>query len=150
MEAFPNYYGISGVPRYTKWDGIRQAYLRKARRHHPDPHLGDPKAGPRMSVINGGLRHPVGSGPPCRVRRAPRQDYSFLGGREAHCRKGLATRTLNGGDFGISNLQSSVRFWAMTDFAKHITREIKDILDPDRAGHVPSSGVRVRHPVNVV
>ena len=53
MEAFPDYYGILGVPRYTKWDGIRRAYLRKARQHHPDLHPYDPEAGPRMSAING-------------------------------------------------------------------------------------------------
>ena len=53
MEAFPDYYGILGVPRYTKWDGIRRAYLRKARQHHPDLHPYDPEAGSRMSAING-------------------------------------------------------------------------------------------------
>ena len=52
MEAFLDYYGILGVPRYTGAEGIRRAYLRKAWQHHPDLHPDDPQAASSMSDIN--------------------------------------------------------------------------------------------------
>ena len=52
MEVFPDYYGILGVPRYTTAQGIRRAYLRKARQHHPDLHHDDPNADSEMGAIN--------------------------------------------------------------------------------------------------
>ncbi len=52
MEAVPNYYIVLGVPRYTSRDGIRRAYLRRAREHHPDLYPNDPDAEATMSSIN--------------------------------------------------------------------------------------------------
>ena len=52
MEAFPDYYGDLGVPRYTDAEGIRRAYLRKAWQHHPDVHPDSPEAVETMSGIN--------------------------------------------------------------------------------------------------
>ena len=52
MEALPDYYGALGVPRHTDRTGIRRAYLRKARQHHPDLNPDDSDASTRMSAIN--------------------------------------------------------------------------------------------------
>ena len=52
MESLPDYYGILGVPRYTSHFGIRRAYLRLAREHHPDLNPGEPEAISQMGVIN--------------------------------------------------------------------------------------------------
>ena len=52
LEAFPDYYGILGIPRHTREDGIRRAYLRGAWRYHPDLHPDDPSAAATMTHIN--------------------------------------------------------------------------------------------------
>ena len=52
LEGFTDYYSILGIPRYTNRDGIRRAYLRKARQYHPDLHPDDPYACLRMSAVN--------------------------------------------------------------------------------------------------
>ena len=52
MESLPDYYGILGVPRYTSHLGIRRAYLRMAREHHPDLNPEEPEAISQMGVIN--------------------------------------------------------------------------------------------------
>ena len=52
MESLPDYYGVLGVPRYTSYIGIRRAYLRLAREHHPDLNPDEPGAVSEMSVIN--------------------------------------------------------------------------------------------------
>ena len=52
VESLPDYYGILGVPRYTSHLGIRRAYLRLAREHHPDLNPDEPAAISQMSVIN--------------------------------------------------------------------------------------------------
>ena len=51
-EVAPDFYGMLGVPRYTTEAGIRKAYLRKARRSHPDLHPDDPDASERMAALN--------------------------------------------------------------------------------------------------
>ena len=51
-EALPDYYSILGVPRYTRGEGIRQAYLRRAWQYHPDHHPDDAEAGELMSAVN--------------------------------------------------------------------------------------------------
>ena len=52
VEALPDLYGILGVPRYTDCDGIRRAYIRRAREYHPDLHPGDTNAAEKMSAVN--------------------------------------------------------------------------------------------------
>ena len=52
VQALPDYYLILGVPRYTKPEGIRRAFLRKAWEYHPDVHPDDPDAAAAMSSIN--------------------------------------------------------------------------------------------------
>ena len=52
VQVLPDYYLILGVPRYTKPEGIRRAFLRKAWEHHPDVHPGDPDAPAAMTSIN--------------------------------------------------------------------------------------------------
>ena len=51
-SAFPDYYTILGVPRYTKDDGIRRAYLRRAWQYHPDLHPDDPDTEAMMTAVN--------------------------------------------------------------------------------------------------
>ena len=52
LEAVTDYYRILGIPRHTDREGIRRAYRRKARQHHPDLHPDDPEAPSRMTDIN--------------------------------------------------------------------------------------------------
>ena len=52
VKLISDYYGTLGVPRHTGLEGIRRAYLRKARMHHPDLSPGDPDAVSTMSAIN--------------------------------------------------------------------------------------------------
>ncbi|MCE2405004.1 MAG: J domain-containing protein [Dehalococcoidia bacterium] len=51
-EPQPDYYGILGVPRHATEEGIRRAYIRKAWRHHPDIHTGDPDPSADMRDVN--------------------------------------------------------------------------------------------------
>ena len=52
VEALPDYYLILGVPRHTNSEGIRRAFLRKARQYHPDLHPDDPECCSKMGAIN--------------------------------------------------------------------------------------------------
>ena len=52
LEAFPDYYGILGIPRHTGGEGIRRAYLRRAWHYHPDLHPDNPEATTAMTNIN--------------------------------------------------------------------------------------------------
>ena len=51
-EDLPDYYSILGVLPYTNSEGIRRAYLFRARQYHPDLNHDDPDAQLKMSIIN--------------------------------------------------------------------------------------------------
>ena len=101
MEAFLDYYGILGVPRYTGAEGIRRAYLRKAWQHHPDLHPDDPQAVSSMGNINLaystlsdlGLRADYDA-QRVTIRLRPRQDHpspshSSGAGHRCYAKKGI-------------------------------------------------------------
>ena len=52
LEAIQDYYLILGIPRHTNGEGVRRAYLRKARQYHPDLHPDDPDAVSKMQAVN--------------------------------------------------------------------------------------------------
>ena len=82
VEAFTDYYGILGVPRYTDEKGIRRAYLRMARQCHPDLHPDVPEAGPMMSSIN--AAYATLSDPALRARYDERRSETHSPGTTAH------------------------------------------------------------------
>ena len=52
VQALPDYYSILEVPRHTSSEGIRLAYLRRARQCHPDHHPDDAEASDLMAAVN--------------------------------------------------------------------------------------------------
>lgn len=89
-KLFADYYGILGVPRYTNPEGIRRAYLRKARQHHPDLHPDDPDAPSAMSDIN--LAYATLSDPDQRSRYDSRRCKLHVGSSQAHSATGRSSR----------------------------------------------------------
>ncbi len=51
-EDLPDYYSILGVLPYTNSEGIRRAYIFRARQYHPDLNPDDPDAHLKMTIIN--------------------------------------------------------------------------------------------------